>query len=210
MSDVKRRSYDATRRHAQAEQTRRDIIDAAWSVFAEFGYSGATLDTVATRAGVAVATIYRGFGSKAGLLEAVILAAVHAGAEETGQPSKAELAAMDGPTWCTASGAIHPGVHAESGAMMRALREGANTDPILRQVWERIENKRHASIRQDCEALVATGQARSDLSVDQITDLYWTLTSIDTHDHLVLERGWSPGAYGEWLGDTFQRLFLEG
>lgn len=49
------------------------ILDAAEEVFAEVGYSGATLRTVATRAGVTQALISYYFGSKYGLYEAVFL-----------------------------------------------------------------------------------------------------------------------------------------
>src|SRR5918994_2101492 len=46
--DVKpRRRYNATRRQAQAAQTRQDILDAAHQLFLERGYAGATLTVIA-------------------------------------------------------------------------------------------------------------------------------------------------------------------
>ena len=39
---VKRR-YDSTRRRAQAEATRRDILDAAQKLFEERGYAATTM-----------------------------------------------------------------------------------------------------------------------------------------------------------------------
>jgi len=54
------------------QQRRTAMLDAAEQLFAEVGFSRATMDAIATRAGIGVATIYKYFGSKAGLLEALI------------------------------------------------------------------------------------------------------------------------------------------
>ena len=67
MSSPSRR-YRSTRREEQTAQTRRDIIAAAGVLFRERGYAGTSMPEIAAEAGVAVETIYRAFGSKAGLL----------------------------------------------------------------------------------------------------------------------------------------------
>ena len=67
-----KRSYDASRRRASARQTRRAILDAAAELFVEPGYAGARMADVAEAAGVAVPTIAAHFGSKKGLLSAVL------------------------------------------------------------------------------------------------------------------------------------------
>src|ERR687888_489413 len=69
-----RRRYDATRRQAQAAQTRQDILDAAQRLFLDRGYAA-----IAQAAGVVVETIYRAHGSKAELFKAVVRAAVAGG-----------------------------------------------------------------------------------------------------------------------------------
>ena len=50
----------------------RAIIDAARALFAEQGYERTTLGEIVERAGGALATVYKVFGSKDGLLEAVV------------------------------------------------------------------------------------------------------------------------------------------
>lgn len=55
------------------DNTSERILDAAEEVFAEVGYSGATLRMVAARAGVTQALINYYFGSKYGLYEAVFI-----------------------------------------------------------------------------------------------------------------------------------------
>ena len=74
MDDVKPtgRAYASDRRQRQAQQTRSDIIDAAQDLFVRVGYAATTMTAVAAQARVAPATVYAGFASKRGLLEAVM------------------------------------------------------------------------------------------------------------------------------------------
>src|SRR5881409_3337360 len=80
------RRYDSTRRRAQAAQTRQDILKAALQLFLEGGYAGTTINDVAAAAGVAVETIYRGFGSKAALFKGLMEAAIAGGAARAAIP----------------------------------------------------------------------------------------------------------------------------
>jgi AcrR family transcriptional regulator len=51
---------------------REQIIDAAAAVFAEYGYAGGSVRTIADRVGVSPASLLQHFGSKEGLLMAVL------------------------------------------------------------------------------------------------------------------------------------------
>ena len=51
---------------------REQIIESAAHVFAEFGYNGGSIRTIAARVGISSATLIQHFGSKQGLLEAVL------------------------------------------------------------------------------------------------------------------------------------------
>ena len=51
---------------------REQIVESASRVFAEFGYAGGSIRTIAAGVGVAPATLLQHFGSKEGLLEAVL------------------------------------------------------------------------------------------------------------------------------------------
>jgi AcrR family transcriptional regulator len=60
------------RQQNRIERERR-ILDAARKVFAETGYSGATMDGVAVEAGLSKPTLYQYFESKEALFEAMML-----------------------------------------------------------------------------------------------------------------------------------------
>ena len=65
---VKRRSYDSSRRRAQAKDNQSAIVCAARDLFIEQGYGRTTIADIARTAGVSVETIYAAFGNKATLL----------------------------------------------------------------------------------------------------------------------------------------------
>lgn len=56
-----------------SDAKREKILDAALSLFIEFGLRRNTMEDVANRAGVGRATVYRRFGDKDSLIQAVIL-----------------------------------------------------------------------------------------------------------------------------------------
>src|SRR5438067_4839162 len=60
------------RRARRAAETRRRIVEAAGTLFAERGYGGTTIDAVAGEADVAVETVYARFKNKRNLLAAYL------------------------------------------------------------------------------------------------------------------------------------------
>jgi AcrR family transcriptional regulator len=54
------------------EETKQRIVQAAAQVFSEHGYTGATTRAIAAAAGVNEVTLFRHFGNKQGLFQAVI------------------------------------------------------------------------------------------------------------------------------------------
>src|SRR5207245_10659934 len=61
-----------TRRQARAAGTRKLVLSAARRLFAERGYSATTMAEIAVEAGVVQQTIYDSFGSKRGLILALL------------------------------------------------------------------------------------------------------------------------------------------
>ena len=71
MTEAVKRRYDSTRRRAQAEATKREILEAAERLFSEQGYVATTIAAIASEARVAPKTVYLAFETKAGLLRAL-------------------------------------------------------------------------------------------------------------------------------------------
>src|SRR5262245_36692981 len=78
MNDVNtksRRPYRSTLRAAQTALTRERVLAAALRLMGERGYSATPIADIAAEADVAVDTIYKAFGSKLGVVEALMDAA---------------------------------------------------------------------------------------------------------------------------------------
>ncbi len=209
--DVKsrpRRRYDATRRLAQAAQTRIDVLTAARELFPERGYAGTTISEIATAAGVAVETIYRSFGSKAALFRGVLEAAIAGGAERAAMPREQRPAVRkmaeepDPRHVLELHAATQPGIHARSGPYDRVLREAASADPDLADVWRQLEAQRLTGMRRLAQRLHDLGALRPGLSVEKARDILWTVNSYAVYDLLVVQRGWPPERYRDWIVAT--------
>ena len=213
--DVKpRRRYNATRRQAQAAQTRQDILAAAHELFLDHGYAGTTLAAIAQTAGVVVETIYRAYGSKAELFKAVVRAAVAGGANRAQVPPNQRpaiqtvIAEPDPHRQLELYAATQPGIHARAGPLLRVLIGAAAADPELAELWTQLEDERLAGMGRFARLLADRGALRPGLSAEEARDLLWTLNSLDVHDRLVLQRGWSPDRYRDWLAAALARELL--
>ena len=210
-----RRQYDSRRRREQAAQTRRDIEAAADRLFRERGYVGTSMPAIAAEAGVVVETVYRAFGSKAGLCRAIIEAALAGGSRRAEAPPeerpaiRAVIEETDPRRKLELYAATQPGVHGRSGPLYRVLVGGAECDPDLREVLDELEARRLHGLEAFAGQLAESRALRSDLSVEQARDIIWTLCSPAVHEQLVGARGWTSETYRDWLASALQRELLE-
>ena len=213
--DVKpRRAYRSSKRAEQVAQSRRDIVQNAGVLFRNRGYAGVSMPAIATEAGVAVETIYRAFGSKAGLFRAVVEAAVAGGAARADIPVEerpAIRAIIDEPDprrQLVLYAATQPGIHRRSGPLMRVLAAGAGSDPELGALWSELENIRLIGQGRVVGMLAERGALRPGLSVEDGRDGLWTLCSLAVYDMLVETRGWTSERYQDWLAEALAALLL--
>ena len=213
--DVKtRRRYESPRRQQQAAQTRRDLLAGAGTLFRQRGYAATSMPLIASEVGVAVETIYRAFGSKAGLFKAVVEAAVAGGTERADTPVeqrpaiKAVIEEPDPRRQVAMYAATQPGIHRRSGPLLRALRGAAATDPELAQLWDQIEASRLVGQGRFTGMLAERGVLRAGRSIEEARDLTWTLCSLAVHDLLVIDRGWSAERYLAWLTEGLTHELL--
>jgi AcrR family transcriptional regulator len=213
--DVKtRRRYVSRRRDEQAARTRQDILSAAGSLFRERGYGATSMPRIAAEAGVVVETIYRIFGSKAGLFRAVMDAVLAGGASRADIPVeerpviRAVIDETDPRRQIELYTATQPGIHRRAGPLLRALRGGVASDPELRALWDEMETWRLDGQGRFVEMLARRGRLRHGLSVEGARDVLWTLCSLAVHDLLVIERGWTSKRYQAWLTAALIRELL--
>jgi AcrR family transcriptional regulator len=206
------RAYDASRRRAAAAGTRRAILRAATELFIEQGYAATTMAAIATRAGVALDTVYATVGRKPALFRLLIETAISG----TDAPMPAEerdyvkniRAAPDARKKIELYAAAIATIAPRIGPLLRVLQAASTSDPELGAVWREIAERRARNMRLFAEELAATGQLRAGLSVEEVADVVWSMNAAEFHVLLVHERGWGAERFGRWLADAWQRLLL--
>lgn len=197
------RSYRSTRRAQQAAQTREDVLNAAVELFREHGWSGTTVSAIARQAGVAVETVYSGFGSKKALLRAAIDVAVagdalpiplveRPGAALLGQGTLAERLA--------AGARLTADVHERSAGVWRALVEAAAGDDEIERWRRELEAGRHLEHTRSLEAIAGQPVPAA------VVDVVWVLMGSEAWESLTRDRRLDRDAYEQLMIDTVGRL----
>lgn len=134
------------------ERSRQVILRAALSELGEAGYGAFTIESVATRAGVAKSTIYRHWSDKINLIaDAFEAAHEHAAPSVEGLNTREGLQRLLGHV-------AEVVVDSVFSSCIPALIEGAERDPRLREFRHRYSTLR----RQSLVALIARGVAEGE------------------------------------------------
>lgn len=196
-------------RAARTRATRRRIADAAAELFIAQGYAATTLEQIATRAGVAVQTVYFHFGNKRTVLkQAVDIAAV--GDEEP-------IALLDRPWLDQARAEPNPrrvialwtaqgrGIMERVGPIMRVVRDAAVVDPEMADQWATNQAQTASAFRVFAEQLDATQALR--VPVKEAVDILCALSGLDLY-LLLAARGWSTKRWEQFVVESLTHALL--
>jgi AcrR family transcriptional regulator len=155
---------------------------------------------IAAAAGVSVASIELGFGSKARLLKAAIDVAL-AGDHDPVAVLDRDWAAAAGATtsvhdFLTAAGrALQPAMTRSAGLVLAAC-DAAGTDPALREVAEQLSAQR-AAAAWIIDGIRSRAGVRPGITRQHAIDQVWLLIDPAVYHRLTRYRGWSPGPLRE-------------
>jgi AcrR family transcriptional regulator len=197
MTKRAKRKYNAARRRLQADQTRDRILDAARLVISHKGFADATFEAIAAEAGVAAPTVYAAFGSKSGILRALMGRATFSSNYDN--VVREALKSDDPVTRLRFAARIARGIFDSLRSEAEVLRGATAIAPDFIRERERIRYERQEGVVQ---VLDRKGALRTGLRVPMARDILWTLTSYDIYRRLVVERKWTADQYETWLGDT--------
>jgi AcrR family transcriptional regulator len=206
MSDVKRR-YRSPRRREQAEETRERILGAARSLFESNGYGGSTIESIAEEAGVAAQTVYATFGSKRGILLA-LLDALAAEANRPRMEAALVAAAGDPRRQLREVVAFTSRFYAAGAKLIDIARTVSGVEPDLRAMWTEGESRRHRAASSLVKEWEAAGVLAPGLGTGEASDVMWALSGPDVFRLLILERKWSRHRYEKWVRATLEGLLL--
>lgn len=204
------RRYDSARRRSQAARSRLAVVGAARARFLAVGYAATTIADVARAADVSPETIYKAFGSKAGLLRAVREAALAgAGPTPAEQRSDAVLDAEADPrailtAWAQLACEVAPRV----APILLLVRAAAAVDPGLAPLDRELDRSRLDRAAQLAAGLHRRGCSRPDLTIDRVRDVLYTFTSPELFRVLIEDRGWPVEDFGRFLAEAMIATIL--
>jgi AcrR family transcriptional regulator len=173
------------------------------------GYASTTTSAIAAEAGIAEATLFAAFGSKAGVLTELVLRAVvpEGGALARSKRWLSALEAADPATAVARFADITADIQRRSWKLFELARSASDTDPAVAELLSRGA----ASRRIDCESFVTgalSGCLRSGVGAQGAADILWVYTSTDFYRLLVDGAGWSDRRYRAWLRRTLTDALL--
>ena len=158
---------------------------------------------IAADARVSVKTVYLAFETKAGILRALWNERLR------GDPDDVPVAARD---WYRAVldepdpvRKLHLNARnsragkVRLGGIFEVIRSGADSDPEVAALWERIQSEFRANQRSIVETLAEMNALAPGLTVDRATDILWTLNHPTVWLLLTRERGWTAEEYERWF-----------
>ena len=194
-------------RARHSDVTRSAILGAARRLFAQQGFAATAVRPIASEAGVAVQTIYSTFGSKQGLL----LALVDTVREQTDAQELGErMSRSDDPLEMMQLAAhIRRQVLERCGDIVATFREGAAGDPEVAAAYEEGQRRTREGLGRLCSRLQAIGALRSGLTVKHAVDQAAAMFSAEIFEELTAPRsGWSPDEYERWLCERLSEILL--
>jgi AcrR family transcriptional regulator len=186
------------------------MLDAAYDLFSEHGFRATTMDAIASRAGVAVQTLYFTFHTKDDLLQAVQDRAV-LGDDVPVPPHEQPWfrAMLEAPRIAASVRhfAIGSDLISQRVAPLIPTQHEVAGDPAG-VVWRHSEVLRRDGYRDVVAAWSAKAPLRAGLDHSRAVDLLLVLAGPEVYRKLVVEYGWSRDDYVDWLVATvLEQLF---
>lgn len=188
--------YHSPLRARQAAETRAAIVAAAIELFGERGWAAATVPTIASKAGIAVDTIYSTFGSKSDLLMAAVDVAIVGDDAAPAMIDRPEFALLGkGRRMERLQTGVHftVGVYERSVPMLKALREAAASDDTARARLAQYDDDRRNVTAAGLELILGSP------APEEAADAIWALVSPEVFTYLTEGRGWSVARAEAWL-----------
>src|ERR1700722_6331360 len=212
MNESVKRQYRSPVREESARRTRVQIREAASGLFIRQGYGTTTMRQIADQARVSERTAYLIFPSKLDLLLEVIGVATTGGDDPT--PPATRRAFPPPPAEPDGKKALALGVKLTStlleraGPVVMAAYESVGLGEELREGALEGERARARDLSLIAKALKAHGALRSDVSVEEATDILLVMISPHAHQMLRRDRGRSLARYRSTLLKALEGALL--
>jgi AcrR family transcriptional regulator len=197
---------------ARTRLARRAVVDAARTLFLERGYAATTVEAISAFADVPPATLYRLFTSKLGILKELLDTSIAGDDRAVPVPDRPDVApvfATDDPAVLLHGAAgITTAINQRTNDVYGVLVGAAGSDPEAAALLADIRAQRDQGQRQIVRALQRLHAVPTGVKARDAEDRVHALMSPELYRLLVVDRGWSPERYREWLATTLAQQLL--
>lgn len=210
---VKGRSPDGARGQARTRLARAAVVDAARALFLERGYAATTIDAISELSDVPPATVYRLFSSKLGILKALLDVSIAGDDAAVAVPDRPRARALfvtaDPRQQLSGFAGVTRDINSRAAPVYQILVSAAGAAPEAAALLAEYTRQRHEGQRRIARSLARNGALRASLRQRDAEDIIHALMSPEVYRLLVVERGWTPDRYAQWLSRTLIDQLLE-
>ena len=205
------RQYHSPTRERQASITRSNIPAAAERLLTSRGYAKTTIEAIAREAGVSTQTVYAVFGSKRGILAAILdekldnndaLFEIYQNSLQTTDVYEALRLTVD----------LIRRVCEIQSPVYELLRGAGVLDPelaLINKAREKINQERADEHIRNILNNDPVHHLKRGMNPRMAQDIFWCLCNRDIYRILVQERGWTAETYADWLYDMLVGSLFE-
>jgi AcrR family transcriptional regulator len=166
---------------------------------------------IAAEAGVSAETIYKTFGGKPGLVRAIHERGL-AGRGKAPAPDRSDaISAHEADPrailrhWGKLAAEVSPLVS----PILLVARSAAAVDPELGSLLAETDQSRLARMRHNAGVLAQRGFLRDGMTVERAAEIMWALVSPEYYELLVVRRGWTASAFGDFIAEVMIAALLK-
>jgi len=206
------RESDGQSGQARTRLARRAVIDAARTLFLDRGYGATTIADISEVADVPSATVYRLFSSKRGILKALLDVSIVG--DDDGTPLadrphvQASLSDPDPRQRLAGFVAVTVDVNSRTAPVYRILTSAAASDPSAAELLGELAQQRQQGQGRLARSLARGSALHAHLRERDAADIIHALMSPELYQLLVVDRGWRPDRYEQWLRETLSLQLL--
>jgi AcrR family transcriptional regulator len=191
---------------ARTRLARRAVVDAARRLFLERGYGATTIEAISEVSEVPPATVYRLFGSKRGILTALLDVSIVGDDEAVAMadrpPVRSLLADPDPTNQLAGFVGVAAQINSRTTAVYRILVSAAASDPDAAALLHELTRQRQEGQGRIARSLSRARALKPRLRERDAGDIIHALLSPEVYGLLVVDRGWSTERYETWLTQT--------
>lgn len=185
------------------------MLESARDLFLSSGFASTTVAAIAASAGVSQETVYKTFGGKTGLVEALYRQGLLGHGPVSAYQRSDELRANPDPYevvhgWSRLAMEVGPAI----GPIQLLVRDAALVDPSLNDLLRELDDDRYARMTENAQYLERAGHLRPGVDAQAAADLMWSATSPEMYELLVLRRGWPLERWADHIYNTVAGLLV--